>query len=107
MELPQHVTEFVRRFSMTPGVYIITLNGKSYIGESARIGKRVKIHISNLIRNKSEIPLMQQDFDAVGITDFSAIVASVEFDPAIRLLKEKSLIQQFDQNQIYNRRNLV
>lgn len=89
------------------GVYMILCktNGKSYIGSSLNIYKRVKDHFSNLIFDRHEIIELNKDFKEYGIESFE-VFQLVSCDKDLRCYMEGYYIKKYNSiNNGYNNNN--
>jgi len=86
------------------GIYVIVCadNGKSYIGMSDNIAKRLKMHIGDLQGNRHHNAELQRDWNKYGADRFEASVLKFIFEPSERSAYETRLIQAQDPALIYN-----
>jgi hypothetical protein len=70
-----HKAEIMATLGGLGGIYMIvnTMNGKSYIGSSTNIGKRIGQHINGYSSN----PYLQNAFNKYGLNCFSLIILAV------------------------------
>jgi len=74
-DLVSHKVEIISTLGGLGGIYMIvnTLNGKSYVGSSANLGKRLKQHIEGFSSN----PHLQSAFNLYGQNVFSLIILAI------------------------------
>jgi group I intron endonuclease len=80
----------------SPGVYTIInlLSGRSYVGSSNDVRKRVQSHIGELLSGTHSNHLLQRDFTKHGADKFEAILVSVEVSGSDLQRSEQQQIQR-------------
>lgn len=85
MEINKHIifypldSKFIKKCPTSAGVYMIRniLNGKSYIGSSDSIKRRLTNHLSHLNRNpKNFKPVVQYDLNGNFIAEYDSIMGA-------------------------------